>query len=352
MLIGTIPPPSGGDAIWAEHYLNFYRNQGEDIPLINTSLIGRRALAVDEHLFFIDEFKRCLNIWTSIIKTLRKFSPEIVHMNINCSPLGTLRDLISAILVKINNRKLVLHCHCNIEDQIGKRKIYVVLLSLLFNQADGIIVLNSKSYKYCKNMCNKKIKQIPNFISERFSDVEKKISEEITTVLYAGHIRKTKGIDEILQTAKFFPHYRFVLVGPITEDYPQYMPKKMYDNVYFTGGLSHDEVIKKMDEADVFLFPSYTEGFSVALLEAMSRGLPCVATDVGANRDMIENYGGIIILQNDPIMIRDALDKMKNKEDRKQMSCWNKVKVKERYAIETVMKNIESFYKEICDEVV
>ena len=52
---------------------------------------------------------------------------------------------------------------------------------------------------------------------------------------------------------------------------------------------------KYLDKADVFLFPSYTEGFSISLTEAMASGLPCIASDVGANQDMLENHGGILI---------------------------------------------------------
>ena len=350
MLIGTVPPPAGGDATWAESFLKFFRDQGEFIPLVNTSLIGRRALIVDDRRFYLDEIKRCLLIWVSILRNIKKFSPDIVHMNINCSPFGIIRDLISAIIVKLSKKKLILHCHCNVGDQIGEKKIICFLLRCLLNIADGVIVLNSKSYNYVRSISNVRLKQIPNFISEKGSEIMREISDEIRTVLYVGHIRKSKGIDEILEVAKLFPQYRFVLAGPITDDYSQYLPETMYYNIFFTGSLSHENVVRQMDMADVFLFPSYTEGFSIALLEAMSRGLPCIATDVGANADMLEKQGGMIVVRNNVESITNALICMKTKIIRKKMSEWNIAKVRKCYTIESVVKEIEVFYEEVLNE--
>jgi glycosyltransferase involved in cell wall biosynthesis len=46
---------------------------------------------------------------------------------------------------------------------------------------------------------------------------------------------------------------------------------------------------------DVFILPSLVEGLSLSLLEAMSCGVACIATDVGADGEVIENGAGIIL---------------------------------------------------------
>ena len=107
------------------------------------------------------------------------------------------------------------------------------------------------------------------------------------------------------------------------------------------------DVEKQLDNADVFVFPSLTEGFSNALLEAMARGLPVIATDVGAARDMIENSGGIIVPVHDVNAMQHALNNMERVETRKVMSEWNINKVKSCYEYDQVLKNIFHIYKEV-----
>ena len=86
------------------------------------------------------------------------------------------------------------------------------------------------------------------------------------------------------------------------------------NNVKFLGNKKHEEIIYYLDQADVFVFPSYSEGFSLALLEAMSRGLPIIVTDVGNNKELLENKigkGGIIIDPRDKFALYNAMISIK-----------------------------------------
>ncbi|MBQ6908457.1 MAG: glycosyltransferase family 4 protein [Clostridia bacterium] len=57
--------------------------------------------------------------------------------------------------------------------------------------------------------------------------------------------------------------------------------------VRFTGKLTPKQVFDELDKADVFLFPSYNEGLPRVVIEAMSRGLPVIATDIPAHRELL-----------------------------------------------------------------
>jgi len=59
--------------------------------------------------------------------------------------------------------------------------------------------------------------------------------------------------------------------------------------VRFAGEIPHGEAIRKvLDDADLFVLPSRTEGLPRALLEAMARSLPCIATDVGGVPELLD----------------------------------------------------------------
>lgn len=58
---------------------------------------------------------------------------------------------------------------------------------------------------------------------------------------------------------------------------------------------------------DVFVLPSEIEGFSLALLEAMARGLPCIATDAGGNREALAEGAGVLVPPRNPTVLAKAL---------------------------------------------
>jgi len=58
---------------------------------------------------------------------------------------------------------------------------------------------------------------------------------------------------------------------------------------FINDELSHDEVLKKVSECDLFLLPSLEEGISNAVIEAMALGLPVISTDCGGMGEIIKN---------------------------------------------------------------
>jgi glycosyltransferase involved in cell wall biosynthesis len=61
------------------------------------------------------------------------------------------------------------------------------------------------------------------------------------------------------------------------------------DKIKFIGFLNHDKVFEWLDNIDIYIQPSFQEGLCRALVEAMSRGLPCAVSAVGGNPELIDN---------------------------------------------------------------
>lgn len=60
------------------------------------------------------------------------------------------------------------------------------------------------------------------------------------------------------------------------------------EHVHFLGFLQPGGVREELDRADMFIFPSFTEGQGKALIEAMSRGLPCIGSNIGGIPELLE----------------------------------------------------------------
>ena len=83
-------------------------------------------------------------------------------------------------------------------------------------------------------------------------------------------------------------HYVICGTGPLKEQHEE-LAKELHveDRLHLLGYRS--DVIKIMKSCDIFVFPSKREGLSVALMEAMACGLPCVVSSIRGNVDLIEN---------------------------------------------------------------
>ena len=79
-------------------------------------------------------------------------------------------------------------------------------------------------------------------------------------------------------------------------------------NVILKGAVPHSRVPELLRQCDVFLFPSYFEGFGLVLLEAMACGLPIVATDATGAPDLItEGVEGFVIKGGDGAALRERI---------------------------------------------
>lgn len=343
LMLSPRAPAIGGISTWTEEFLVNHEYKNIVIKVVDT------AKGVNIENIIIKGFKEifrlfkilCEQIWLSI-----KIKPQIVHINSSCSKMGILRDFASVMIGRAFKMKIVLYCHCNISDQLGDWKLANYIFSLTCKISHEILVLNSKSYDFAKKYTDK-VTIVPNYINSKIVKSNKSIRPQLSNIVYTGRIVKNKGIFEIFDVAKMNPSIVFKLVGPVCENFSNiYIPA----NVEMPGVVSKEGVIGYLDEADVFLLLSYSEGFSFSLLEAMSRGLPAVTTNVGANKDMLENHGGIIIESLTTKKVIEAIDSIKSFEARSKMSLWNLTKISEHYTADKVIPIIDNIYNSLIDD--
>ena len=336
LLISQLHPYFGGVQTWAREYIEYCKKNNVDIHVIDASVTGKRSVDSNDKVNIKEEVNRCFSIWMSIKKELKDNKFDVIHLNSACSSKGIVRDYISAKLIKKFNQKLIVHCHCNIKDQLkGNTYFFDKLVRL----ADKVLVLNEESYNFTLKYKKDNVYKVPNFIDNSFIVDKKEINDEIKNILYVGHIRHTKGINEILDASKCFINTNFLLVGPMVD---KDLEVKL-DNVSFLGPKKREEVKELYKECDVFLFPSYTEGFSLSVLEAMACGLPIIATDVGANKETILD-GGVIVKTQDSNSIVDAINKLNDKKTRDNMSVYNINRVKTLYTSDVVLDKLLKLY--------
>lgn len=112
-------------------------------------------------------------------------------------------------------------------------------------------------------------------------------------LLYAGRISKDKDLDFMAsvygEILKYRPNTNLLIVGdgPYLDEFKRQM--RPYPRVVFTGGLPRERLPRIYAAADLFLFPSTTDTFGMAVLEAQSCGVLALVSDVGGPQEIIVN---------------------------------------------------------------
>ncbi len=153
----------------------------------------------------------------------------------------------------------------------------------------------------------------------------------ITTV---GHAVPVKGWDILLQAfgriASKVPEVQLLFVGNTTDaqehSYAESLEGMVEQlgvagRVRFAGHLQ--DVFVALAASDIFVFPSRSEGYGIALMEAIVAGLPCVAARVGVAPDVIQHgqNGFLVDRGDDEAMAAFMLELARDSELRRRFSC-------------------------------
>lgn len=124
---------------------------------------------------------------------------------------------------------------------------------------------------------------------------------------------------------------------------------KLNDNIKFLGSVLN--VPELLGSADLAVFPSSFEGFSIVLLEKLAMGLSVIASDIEPFKEVIENGkdGYLISLSNQRQYVDTIISLLKSPTNRDLISINARIKA-ERFSIEKTVVEHESFYLEIVND--
>ncbi len=338
----------GGISKWTDNFLRNIDLEKHVISIVNTATIGNRENAWNSRMNFFTEIHRFIMIIFSLMIKLISQEYDVIHINSSCSKFGIFRDYLCLKLSLFSKAQVITHFHCNLENQVKSNKLVFYFLQKIVEQSSKILVLNNRSMEYVDLHFGVKCEKIPNFLDTKYIKTEiKKIKPQVEVIVFVGSILKAKGCKEIFEVANHFKNIKFNLIGVLNKEAESW---DIPENLLLLGGLNEEDVFYQLDNADVFLFPTHSEGFSLALLEAMARGLPIITTDVGANSEMLENRGGLFVGIGDVGSIISSINLIQDKDLRQRMSIWNVEKVYNFYSSKKVIDSLFSIYNQLINK--
>lgn len=354
ILVNLFPPKwLAGTEIATYHLAEHLAQHGHEVHVI-TSLDEGLPEESCEKGFHIHRLPRVrirfagvFAFWIDIVRTLQKIKPDIVHAQSFGSGMPA---LLSNRLLKIPYVIYGRGSDVYLPDWFTKLTAKGIL-----KNASAVIALTKHMKDAMQAIYSRDVIIVPNGINlNEIAETEAEGGNPGKKILFVGRLHPVKGTQYLLGAMSIvhreLPEAKLILVGDGEE---REHLETLTDNlgirecVEFAGGVPHERVEDYMNQAEVFVLPSLSEGFPVTILEAMACGLPVVATRVGGIPDIIEDgTNGYLIDAMNPEQIAEALLKLlQNEELQKDISDKNR-ETAEKYRWDTVAATLEGIYQD------
>ena len=174
----------------------------------------------------------------------------------------------------------------------------------------------------------------------------KKIEDRGNIIGYVGRLSPEKGIENFAQAISFLSNERndlkFYIIGDgnLMDKIQLYVKNNgLEDSTTILGRIDHLELPKYLNELQMLVIPSYTEGLPNIMLEAMACGTPVIAPAVGSIPDIItDSQNGFILRDNSPKSISAGIKKVIDYPFKSEISKNAEDTVKKYFNYETVVK--------------
>ncbi|MBA2881471.1 glycosyltransferase involved in cell wall biosynthesis [Desulfosalsimonas propionicica] len=179
------------------------------------------------------------------------------------------------------------------------------------------------------------------------------LNQEAKILLFCGKLMYIKGWQLILESFKRLKterlHLQLVLVGD-GEDREKLKNMAYHlgiiEDIIFAGIVPSGEVALYMNAADALVVGSFQEGWSVAMVEAISCGLPIVSTNVSGARDLICNgFNGYVVDTRNPEVFAKAINSALNIKDAATYS----LQIAEKYSLATLAQDLRAVWPVFSD---
>ncbi|MCL0086751.1 glycosyltransferase [Thermodesulfovibrionales bacterium] len=300
----------------------------------------------------------------AVTKEMEQF--DLVHIH----ELWSHPHLVASRVARKSGKPYIVTIHGGLEPwainhKAFKKKIYSALIQRrILQKAVALHAITDEEVKHIRDFgVDSEILMIPNGINPgEFQSLPpdcelRQLYPSLSgkqVILFLSRIHPKKGLDLF---AKAFgkvvggrDDIRLLIAGPDNDGY-QAQVKKMLeiegalDKVIFTGMLTGRKKLAALAGADLFVLPSYSEGFSMAILEAMICGLPIIITHPCNFPEVAEARAGLVI-EPDVGQLAAAMEELLGASQlRQEMGSNGRRLIKERFTWDKIADQMIQLYQ-------
>ena len=291
---------------------------------------------------------RELKVVFQLIRIYRQTKPTIAHhFTLKCIVYGTVASTITAVPGVVNSVTGLGYAF--ISDKIrakGLRFCLTNILRLVSKKKNSHLIVQNKSDERLIQKVTRVSSHKLHLVHgsgvnlEKYKPASNRSSSTIK-VLMAARLLKDKGVREFIGAAKETLEHRgdveFVLAGDLDHGNPASIRQPEIDSWKTIKGLTMAghvrDIIPIMQDSDIFVLPSYREGFSKVLLEAAACQLPIVTTNVPGCKEIVDDgRTGILVDVGSVLSLVEAINQLLDShETRLAMGKSGRAKVRESF---------------------
>lgn len=238
--------------------------------------------------------------------------------------------------------------------------LYYPVERLLSNVTDVLITINHEDYNRAQKFNANTVEYVPGvgvdlkkYSNETYSknDLRRKykINNNDTILINVGELTKNKNQETLIKAVKKLNNKQIkLLICGVGDNYDQL--KELINDLSLNSQVKllgyRKDINQLLNLSDIYLFPSYREGLSLSLMEAMVSGLPVICSNIRGNIDLIDhNKGGYTIDPSDIEAFSISINKIiSNKQLSKSMGQYNQEKIK-MFSLDEVLSQMISIYE-------
>lgn len=347
----------GGINTWGRYVLAYHKYcANDDVELVPVSF--DRFTDVKEGQSFLSRAfygsKEYMRAMKTAIAQMKTEKPDVMHI-CTCAGIGLVRDYLLLRAAKKRGIKTVVHLHFGrVPELVVSKGWEWKLLAKNLRTCDVAVVMNKPTEKALMAEQFKNVEYLPNPLGmDVWNDIQESVGKYCRVprrLLFCGNVIPTKGVMELVEACCRVPNIQLRIVGKCDADVKEKMlavAKKEAEDVSwitFVGEVAHKNVIREFLQADMFVFPSYTEGFPNVILEAMACGCPVVSSNVGAIPEMLNvesDACGICFKAHSADEVYNAIVKLLEDDKQKQIfAAKAKARVDNMYTMPVVWKRL------------
>lgn len=304
---------------------------------------------------------RSSKILTDALAQLR---PDLVHASLTLSPLDfRLPDICAELKIP-----LVATFHPPFDHKLrnlssGTQHLTYQVYAPFLARYDRVIIFSELQRELLMRLgvAAERLVVIPNGVDiNRYcpgaAQLKLKLGVERLFV-YQGRIAIEKNVEALLKAWKAVmmpPNCRLLIVGegPLKASMELFYGAEEQGITWWGFEAIEQRRIEILQSADVFILPSLVEGLSLSLLEAMACGVACIATDAGADGEVLQNGAGIVVdTQRVSVQLQTLLPLFR---DHPEMAVILGKKARQRvlegYTLSRNINRLEALYLELLQD--
>ncbi|QSR88582.1 glycosyltransferase [Methylacidiphilum caldifontis] len=338
--------------------LSIFQNKGICIHVFPITL---RNFFLSRYYYFSFDLVRFLS------KNISRFDIVYIYSLYRFPPT------ISSYYARRKNIPYIIHPHGSLDPYLYKKNrhiknIYEILFEFRNLNKAAAIHFTAIEEKNLVSPLNLKAKSFvipygiqlnyyipnPNLAEKYFHELKNK-----KILLFFSRINFKKGLDLLIpafaKIRKEISNLFLVLAGPDNEGYGEKVrgwikEYRIEDQVIFTGMLLEEKKRAILSLANLFVLPSYTESFGIAVIEAMAMELAVVISNkVNIWREVEEAGAGLVVSCNVDEIAKACIKLLKNPQLAKEMGKRGRKLVENRYSLEATTQALEEEFKKIIE---